>query len=165
MPSEQRDLPTPPKRKPVAERDRTGDAVDLQGVGIPASGQDPVATDAPDRTAVGDVGRSVGRPATGARAEPTALAEPTAPPPRELRVEIAVARRAVVEAEQALATRPTQANQRSLNRAEKQFRNVLAAGINANKQLPDVDVEVVPQETVELPVSYTHLTLPTKRIV
>ncbi len=150
VPSEQRDLPTPPKRKPVAERDRTGDAVDLQGVGVTASGQDPVATDAPDRTTVGDVGRSVGRPVSGTRAEPTALAEPTTPPTRELRVEIADARRAVAEAEQALATRPTQENQRSLNRAEKQFRNVLAAGINANKQLPDVDVEVVPQETVEL---------------
>ena len=151
VPSEQRDLPTPRKREPDAARDRTSDVVDISSVEPTAVGEDTAIATVPDGRAVGDVGRSVGQPAAGTRTEPDTLAEPVAPPTvRELRAEIADARRAVVEAEQALATRPTQANQRSLNRAEKQFRNVLAAGINANKQLPDVDVEVIPQETVEL---------------
>ncbi len=72
---QQRDIPTDTEGESVATGSGAGTAVDLQGVGVTASGQDSVATDALDGTTVGGVGRGVGRPVTGADGQSDTLTE------------------------------------------------------------------------------------------
>ncbi len=74
VPSEQRDLPTPRKRKPVATRSGTGDAVDLPSVGVPTGRANTVESGPSVGGAVGDAGRGVGQPATGKGRKRSALA-------------------------------------------------------------------------------------------
>ena len=145
VPSEQRDLPTPRKREPVAARSGTGDAVDIPSVGVDARSQDTVEPAAPVGEPVGDAGRGVGRPVSGTRKQRGALA-------RKVTSAVAkanAARTEVAKAEEAIATKPTQANQRKLARAEKKLQKATEEGVKANEQLADVDTEAIPQEVVE----------------
>jgi len=145
VPSEQRDLPTPRKREPVAARSGTGDAVDIPSVGVDARSQDTVEPAAPVGEPVGDARRGVGRPVSGTRKQRGALARKVT----SAVAKVSAARTEVAKAEEAIATKPTQANQRKLARAEKKLQKATEEGIKANEQLADVDTEVIPQETVE----------------
>ncbi len=145
VPSEQRDLPTPRKREPVAARSGTGDAVDISGVEPTAVGEDTAIAAVPDGRAVGDVGRSVGQPAAGARKQRGALARKVT----SAVAKVNAARTEVTKAEEAVTTKPTQANQRKLARAEKKLEKATEEGVKANEQLADIGEEVIPQETVE----------------
>jgi len=73
VPSEQRDLPTPRKREPVATRSGTGDAANLSGVGVPTGREGAVESATSVGGAVADAGRSTGQPATRKRRKFSAL--------------------------------------------------------------------------------------------
>ena len=145
VPSEQRDLPTPTKREPVTARSRTGDAVDLRGVGDDAGRKSAVESAAPIGRAVADAGGGTGRLVSGEGRKRGALA-------RKVTSAVAkanAARTEVARAEEAVTAKPTQANQRKLSRAERKLQKATDEGIKANEQLADVDTQVIPQETVE----------------
>ena len=55
----------------------------------------------------------------------------------------------MAEAEKAVEAKPTQANQRALKRAERQFAKAFESAMLANRQVADIDTEVIPEGTVE----------------
>lgn len=141
-PREQRNIPTDAEGKPVATRSGAGDAVDLSGVGVSTGRKSAVESATPDGTTVADAGGSTGRSVAGEGREQTTLKRT----PRE---ELTAARRVMAEAEKAAEANPTQANQRALKQAERQFAKAFKAGVIANAQIPDVDTDFISQETVE----------------
>jgi|14BtaG_2_1085337.scaffolds.fasta_scaffold00285_4 hypothetical protein len=149
VPSEQRDLFADTKREPVAAGSGTGDAVDLQSVEVPTGRANTVESGPSVGGAVADAGGGTGRSVAGEGREQTTLT-----PTREVKPEIAdagrvlaAARRAMAEAEEAVAAKPTQKNQRALKQAERRFAQ--AVGL-LNQRLADVDTQAIPEETVEL---------------
>jgi hypothetical protein len=72
---EQGDTDTDTEGELDATGSGTGDAVDPQGVGVTASGQDSVAVAGTDGSTVGDAGRDIGRADVGEGGQFTALAE------------------------------------------------------------------------------------------
>ena len=50
---------------------------------------------------------------------------------------------------EAVEAKPTQANQRALKRAERQFAKAFESAMLANRQVADIDTEVIPEGTVE----------------
>ena len=145
VPSEQRDLPTPRKRRTVPARSRTSDEVNLPRLGGRTVSENTVAIDTSDAGAVGGARSGVGGTTTGTGRKRGALG-------RKITLAVAnanAARNEVVKAEEAVATKPTQANQRELARAEKKLQKATKEGVKANKKLADIGEEVIPQETVE----------------
>jgi len=153
VPSEQRDLFTDTEREPVAARSGAGDAVDLQSVEVPTGRADTVESGPSVGGAVADARGGAGRSVAGEGREPDTLTEAETPA-RELIPELAAgkrtldaARRAMAEAEEAVAAKPTQKNQRALKQAERRF--VQAVGL-LNQQVADIDIQVIPEETKKL---------------
>jgi hypothetical protein len=141
-PREQRNIPTDAEGKPVAAGSRTSDAVDLSSVEDTARRTGTVEPNALVGETVADARGGTGRSVAGEGREQTTLKRA----PRE---ELVAARRAMAEAEKAAEANPTQANQRALKQAERQFAKAFKAGIIANAQIPDVDTDFISQETVD----------------
>ena len=111
-------------------------------MGVPTGREGAVESATSDGATVADARRGTRRPATRKVGEQATLKRA----PRE---ELVAARRAMAEAEKAAEANPTQANQRALKQAERQFAKAFKAGVIANAQIPDVDTNFIPEGTVE----------------
>ena len=142
-PREQRDISASAERESVTARGRASDAANLPSVEVDAGRTNTVESGPSVGGAVADARGGAGRSVARKGREQATLKRA----PRE---ELVAARRTLAEAEEAVEAKPTQANQRALKQAERQFAKAFKAGVIANAQIPDVDTEFIPEETKKL---------------